>query len=407
MKAGIFAASAAALLQVAVAQPHGHRHQHEKRDVVEYTTTLYAPEVIVYVDDNGNTIGTTTLTVGSASTVSTSVDTSATTTSSSSASTAPSSSVPTSSSTTPVPTYVESTSSIPSSTPSTTAAAATSSAASSSAPAASSSASSSGGSSSSGNILTSGGVKGVTFSPYEESGDCYTQSKVQSSISSLASEGFNAIRLYGVDCNQVGWAAPAAKSAGMAVIAGIFDVGSVQASLNKMKSQLGGDFSSISGVSVYNEVVNNGQLSASDVADAVNEAKSFLKSTNFDGVVFAVDTFNTLLKSANSAIIEASDIVAANCHGYFDTTVDPSGAGDYVQTQISNLEGVANGKPVLITESGWVCHDPAGSSRASNAAQSTAMSQLKAMNLFAFTPTSTAWHKTPDSVENYWGWGTC
>lgn len=196
----------------------------------------------------------------------------------------------------------------------------------------------------------------------------------------------------------------------MAVIAGIFDIGSVQSSLDSMKTQLNGDFSYLSGISVYNEAINSGEASPSDVASAVTSAKSYLSSTNFNGLVFAVDTFNQLLKSANSAVIDASDIVAANCHAYFDTDVSPSGAADYVQTQISALEEVAGGKSVLITESGWPCYSPdgtLGSNTASNSDQDTAMSGLKAMNLFAFNPYSTAWHNTPDSVENYWGWGTC
>ncbi len=85
MKSTTFVAALAALSSVAAAQPHSkpsfplhhlrntnnhpghHRHlaNHVKRDVVTYVETVYvqataAPQVIVYVDQNGAPVSTTT-----------------------------------------------------------------------------------------------------------------------------------------------------------------------------------------------------------------------------------------------------------------------------------------------------------------------------------------------------------
>ena len=47
----------------------------------------------------------------------------------------------------------------------------------------------------------SGGAKGITYSPYSDNGGCKSSSQIASEIAQLS--GFNVIRLYGVDCDQV------------------------------------------------------------------------------------------------------------------------------------------------------------------------------------------------------------
>ena len=77
MKLLIFATAAVSLLSVASAQPHGkhtpiqrsiissrsqgHRHLHPRADLTDYVTVT-APEVVVWVNDQGNTVSIETRT---------------------------------------------------------------------------------------------------------------------------------------------------------------------------------------------------------------------------------------------------------------------------------------------------------------------------------------------------------
>lgn len=371
----------------------GHRHIHE-RQVGDVTTTVILPEVVVYVDEDGNTVSTETKGVAVATTApaSTPTPSPASTTSSSSSS---SSSVAASSNA-PVQAYAKSssTSAAPSST--------------SSAAAASSSSSSGSAASLGGNIFTSS-LRGATYNAYSESGDCLSADEVATQIAQLASEGYNAVRIYAVDCSTVSSVVPAAKKAGMAVLAGLFSLGSLSSDLESMSQQLNGDFSYISAISVGNELIQSGSASASQIVDAIGTVKSFLGNTNFKGGVTSVDTFDELLNSANSAVIDAVDFVAANCHAIFDSEIVPSGAGDYVQTAcIDPLTKIAGGKPVVITESGWACQNPSGgivSSIINKVGQATAAEQLRSKPLFFFSPYSTIWQGT-GNINGYFGLGT-
>ena len=235
-------------------------------------------------------------------------------------------------------------------------------------------------------------------------------SDVASQIAELASDGYNAIRLYAVDCDTISSAVPAAKKNGLAVLAGLYNLDSITSDLESMSTQLDGDFSYLSALAVGNEWINSGEATVSQVVDAIKEARDYLETTNFAGKVTSVDTFNVYLDSSNSALVDAVDFIGSNCHAIFDTQVAPSGAGDYVQSScLGALSEISSGKEVVITESGWACENPADDAIlniASTAAQVVAAALLRDMNLFFFSPYSTIWQGT-DTINGYFGLGTC
>ena len=177
-----------------------------------------------------------------------------------------------------------------------------------------------------------------------------------------------------------------------------------------MSQQLNGDFSAISAITVGNELLQDGSATVQQIVDAIGTVKSFLANTNFKGGVSSVDTFDEYLNNPDaSQLVGAVDFVAANCHAVFDPNATPSSAGDFVQTScIDALTKIADGKPVVITESGWACQNPSGgtvSGIISEIGQATAATQLRSLPLFFFSPYSTIWQGA-GNINGYFGLGT-
>ncbi|KAI5953774.1 MP65 [Candida theae] len=235
--------------------------------------------------------------------------------------------------------------------PASTAANADTSVAASSASSASGSSSSSSSDSGSSSGVGSGGAKGVTYTPYADNGNCKTSSQIASEVSQL--KGFDVIRLYGVDCDQVAQVLQA-KTSSQKVFAGIYDVSSissgVQAIADAVKAH--GSWDDIHTVSVGNELVNSGQANPSQIKSYVDQAKSSLQSAGYSGPVVSVDTFIAVIN--NPDLCDYSDYIAVNAHCFFDGGYSADQAGQWVLSQIQRVStACGNKKNVLITETGW------------------------------------------------------
>lgn len=214
-----------------------------------------------------------------------------------------------------------------------------------------STADSSSSSSDSSSNVGSGGAKGVTYTPYADNGNCKTSSQIASEVAELS--GFDVIRLYGVDCDQVAQVLQA-KASGQKIFAGIYDVSAisdgVQAISDAVKAH--GSWDDIHTVSVGNELVNSGQANPSQIKSYVNQAKSALKSAGYTGSVVSVDTFIAVIN--NPELCDYSDYIAVNAHCFFDGYYTADQAGEWVLSQIQRVStACGNNKNVLITETGW------------------------------------------------------
>lgn len=320
MKSTLLALGALSLLPLTLSQPHGHAHKHaHKRDVV--TKVVHEPAVVVWVYENGEVAKVETRTPASApSAVQQLANNIAT-----SSQPAPS----------PIQAYEQ---------PSSSAAAQPAQQSSpppqqqqqqqqQSAPQAPSGPS---------------GL-GICYSPYNGDGTCKSQDQVNSDFDKLG--GYSIVRIYGVDCNQVSTVMSAARKKGISIFAGILTIGDVAGDLGSMIKQLNGDFSGISTISIGNELVDFGKASVGDVTAALGAARGILGAAGYKGAIVTVDTFNALI--ANPDLCKASDYCAANTHAYFDGTILPSGAGDWVRKQVGRISDAAGGKKVVVTESGW------------------------------------------------------
>lgn len=375
MKAGLL--TVAALAASATAQVHrAHRNIHKKRDVVtayEYATVT-APQVIVYVDGNGNPVSTG----------------------------APSGAAPTAYQAPAAPAKSESP--IP---PAYSAPAAP--AKSSAAPAVYSSAKTSAAAKPSASSYTpssgSSSGLGMVYSPYTDNGGCKDASQVNSDFEKL--DGYSLFRVYGTDCNQVANVLSAAKAKNAKVFAGVFDINNVANEVNIIIEAAKNDWSSIDTVSIGNELVNQG-TPADKVVAAIGTARGLLKAAGYTGNVVTVDTFVAMI--ANPSLCQASDYAAANCHAFFDGGRTAEQAGEFVLEQSKRVADACGGKRVVITESGWPWQGGSnGVAVPSVENQKAAISSLKSSftkDLILFTAFDDLW-KTDSAdthgCEKYYG----
>lgn len=358
----------AALVATAMAAPlqdhHHHKHNENKRDVVTATN-------VVYVTVNGGSSPVTTAAAAATAGAQKAVEVS--------------SSAPAEASSTEA-SFTEASSS----------AAASSSDSSSSA---SSSASSSGSNGSS-------GAKGVTYSPYSNDGGCKSSSQISSEIAQLS--GFDVIRLYGVDCNQVE-AVLSSKASGQKVFAGIFDVSNIESGVQSLASAVksAGSWDDIHTVSIGNELVNGGQANPDQIGKYVNAGRSALKAAGYTGPVVSVDTFIAVIN--NPDLCSHSDYMAVNAHAFFDGGVDASGSGKWLLEQIQRVSSACgNSKKVMITESGWPSKgDSNNKAVPSKQNQESAISSIKSScgnDVILFTAFNDLWKADGAyNAEKYWG----
>lgn len=453
MKTGLFSLACISLFELAAAQPHrkslhfrsftiinkrvARHHHHPKRaqvvvsdvviDMVDVTFDL--EDVIVYVNAAGKPVSTTTVyknqvkptsvpaTLSKAPTV---------TVSSTQTQQAPSpspkqeptrpASAPSPYSAAPAPPPLAS-SSAPTPAPSTPPSSSptlpppvqsSSPAAQSSAPPArSSSPPSRGGGSNSGGPSSVGQdfSSGVAYSPYNKDKSCKSTSQVASDFQQII--GFQVVRLYGTDCNQVANVI-AATHGKVKLFVGIFDISNIQSEVGTISSAVNGDWGVINTVSVGNELVNTGKASVSQVIVAIGSARSALKSAGFSGPVVTVDTMAAM--KDNPALCTASDFCAINCHAFFDGNVLPDGAGAFVQKWAKDVSDAAGGKTVVVSESGWPTqgsnNNKAVPSKENHAAAITSLRLTFGSNLVLYSAYNDLWKQDRESTfgaEKYWG----
>lgn len=206
-------------------------------------------------------------------------------------------------------------------------------------------------SSGSAGVAGSSGARGITYTPYSDDGGCKSSSQIKKEVGQL--DGYDVIRLYGVDCDQVS-AVLSAKSKSQKIFAGIFDVANIESGVKTLASAVksSGSWDDIDTVSIGNELVNSGQADASQIKKYVESGRSSLKDAGFSGKVVSVDTFIAVYN--NPDLCKYSDYIAVNAHAFFDGGYSAQDAGKWVLNQIEGLSSTCGGdKKVLITESGW------------------------------------------------------
>jgi len=257
----------------------------------------------------------------------------------------------------------------------------------------------------------SGSGFGFSYSPYHADNKCKSQAEVNADFALIGNE-FSVVRIYGVDCDQTATVLSAAKSKGLKLFAGIYDLTNLEASVKKISAAAAGDWSHFDAVSVGNEVVNGGGSAATVIA-AIGTVRSLLRTAGFNGPVVTVDTL--VAARANPGLCDASDRCTVNCHPFFDGQVSAEGAGDFLATQIPTLRAVLANKnqEIVITETGWPWQgETNGRAVPSKSNQATAIASIKSKfasnpsGIILFTAFNDMWKSNTKSqfgAEQFWG----
>ncbi|CDO95467.1 unnamed protein product [Kluyveromyces dobzhanskii CBS 2104] len=250
------------------------------------------------------------------------------------------------------------------------------------------------------------GFKGITYSPYTDTGLCKSAEEVASDLKSLSSYGV--LRLYGVDCNQVENVFKA-KASGQKLFLGVYFMDQIEAGVKQIAAAVSsyGSWDDVVAVSIGNELVNSGAASVETVASYVSTGRAALTSAGYSGPVVSVETFTALIN--NPGLCDCNDFVAVNAHAYFDQNTAAEDAGSWLINQIERVWGTCNGnKEVVITESGWPSQGQTyGKAVPSKENQVIAIESIKKScgdATIVFTAFNDYWKADGAwGVEKYWG----
>ncbi|KAF2723437.1 glycoside hydrolase family 17 protein, partial [Polychaeton citri CBS 116435] len=248
---------------------------------------------------------------------------------------------------------------------------------------------------------------GIVYSPYHSDGTCKSADQVNTDFESIDGD-YGLVRIYGTDCNQTYNVLPAVVDKGLKLFAGVYDITQLDSELAILIDSFKNNWDAIHTVSVGNEGVQMGTYTVDDVVAAVKNTRSTLKDAGYNGNVVTVDTAGMVI--AYPALCEVSDFAAANCHGFFNSDLDASGAGGWVLSQAQDVSAACGGKETWITESGWPWQGSAnGKAVPSPENQSSAIASLKqsfSSNIILFTAFNDLWKKDNAytfGAEKYWG----
>lgn len=207
------------------------------------------------------------------------------------------------------------------------------------------------------NTATAGSVeyyanqgKGITYSPYTDSGSCKSSSEIASDMATLSS--FDIIRIYAPDCSVVS-SMLSAISSNQQIFAGLYYMDSLESDIELLATQVktsSRGWDAIYAVAVGNEWVNSGTYDAATVVSAVSNGRSLLEAQGFSGKVVTVDTVPAY--QDNPSLCDASDFAAVNQHAFWNGAIAPENSGSFMSDTISELESLCS-KDVLICETGW------------------------------------------------------
>ncbi|KAH7085532.1 soluble cell wall protein-like protein [Paraphoma chrysanthemicola] len=258
---------------------------------------------------------------------------------------------------------------------------------------------------------------GVTYDPFAGSQDgsrCKSDQEVANDFDRM--KEFKVVRIYGMGCNMIPLAVQNAKKLNQKLMAGVYlsnrangeDLGQViQAWKSAIDQYAEGSWNMVSLFSVENERVNDHDMTASDVVDAINRARGQLRGIGYNGPVGAVETVPATLD--NPAICEASDVAMVNCHAFFDSNTVAEDAGRFVKSQVDLVQKACN-KRVVVTESGWPHQgDSNGKAVPSSENQRRALSSIRSNfnhDMFLHHAFDSTWKSdwaSSFNAERFWG----
>ena len=156
---------------------------------------------------------------------------------------------------------------------------------------------------------------------------------------------------------------------------------------------------------VGNEVLYRNELSADELLDFINQAKEAIPDNIPVGYVDAYYEF-----SVHPRITEACDVILANCYPYWEGCPLEYSLG-HMQQMFGQSTHAANGKKVIITETGWPSQgtglrgaQPSAENAMKYFINAQVWSAKQDIEIFYFSSFDESWKVGPEGdVGAYWG----
>jgi exo-beta-1,3-glucanase (GH17 family) len=265
---------------------------------------------------------------------------------------------------------------------------------------------------------------GVSWAPFqgEESAvTCKPQDQVNSEFDKMSRMQFTTVRVYGVACDQIVLAMRAAAQSGLRVMLGVFDLSNVAGETQDLIRQVqstGLGWNMVDTISIGNEDVQKGAMSADGVIGAVQTARSMLRAAGYEGPIVHVETHGAILANPQLCSEAAGDYIAANIHPFFNPLIVSYFAGKYVKSQVEALQECSarhskrkrSEHRVVVTETGWPTSGWAnGLAIPSRGQQFAAIKSIKRElpnDVYLFSAFDNHWQKDSSGTfgaEKHWG----
>lgn len=267
-------------------------------------------------------------------------------------------------------------------------------------------------------------LKGFNYGATDGTGACRSLGDFQNQFniakSLVGTSGFTSARLYTtIQCGTANTPISAIEAAintdtsillGLWASAGDAQFGNELAALTNAINQYGTAFTDrVIGISVGSEdlyrsspqgVANNAGVGvgASTIIDYIGRVRSTIAGTTLAGKpVGHVDTWTAWVLPENSGVVSASDWLGHNSFPYFESTQANSidDAYNLFYNALGATEGVSQGKPVYVTETGWPYTGPTSNLAVANVAN--AQRYYSEVGCSLFGARNTWWYTLSDA----------
>ncbi|KAI0125889.1 glycoside hydrolase [Xylariales sp. AK1849] len=255
---------------------------------------------------------------------------------------------------------------------------------------------------------------GVTYTPYDESGNCKTKDAVASDILDISKSGITVVRVYSTDCDTLPNVGSACAANGVHMILGIFidaphctsSNPTVAQQISAIKSWAQWDIVDL--IAVGNEAMFNGYCTAGELASLIGECKSAF--SGYTGPFTTTDTVSIWQETEVSSVLcDVVDIVGCQAHAFFNTETVASQAGEFVKGQLDIVDNICPGKEARVLETGWpsagMCLGKACPGVAQQAQAISSLLSEVGQKAVLFSMTDDAWKdgNTECQCEQHWG----
>lgn len=208
-----------------------------------------------------------------------------------------------------------------------------------------------------GGLGTDGDQWAITYTPYDQAGQCKDASSVLEDLKDIASKGFTAVRLYSADktdCNGLENVSAGCEAHGLQLIVGVYiketGIEGAKPQITSLSTFTRWDLVVL--VVIGNESIFNGVCSAEELAAFIISSKQVFQSAGYTGPVTTTETLN-VLQEHKGTLCQAIDVVGANIHPFFNSATVASKAGDFVKGQLDIVDQLCPGKTGINLETGW------------------------------------------------------